>query len=79
MGLNRTGFFGAQSLQESRSGSARDFGISESCQARWLKIADREEGDSEAGGPDAGELRALKERNKLLEQENEILRRRRRI
>jgi transposase len=23
---------------------ARDFGISESCLARWLKIADREEG-----------------------------------
>ena len=55
---------------------ARDFGISESCLARWLKIADREEGLSP--GPvcaDAADLRELKRRNKLLEQENEILRR----
>lgn len=56
---------------------ARDFGISESCLARWLKIADREEGRGSAAGgePDAGELRELRKRNKLLEQENEILRR----
>ncbi len=55
---------------------ARDFGISESCLARWLKIADREEGRGAAGaGPDTAELRELRKRNKLLEQENEILRR----
>ena len=55
---------------------ARDFGISESCLARWLKIADRDEGRSAARGePDAGELRELRKRNKLLEQENEVLRR----
>ena len=55
---------------------ARDFGISASCLARWLKIADREDGRGAAGGePDAAELRALRKRNKLLEQENEILRR----
>ena len=55
---------------------ARDFGISESCLARWLKIADREDGRGEnvAGGSDA-ELRELRKRNKLLEQENEVLRR----
>jgi transposase len=32
---------------------ARDFGISESCLARWLKIADREDGIS---GPASSEV-----------------------
>ena len=54
---------------------ARDFGISASCLARWLKVADREDGRGAAGEPDAAELRELRKRNKLLEQENEILRR----
>jgi transposase len=62
---------------------ARDFGISESCLARWLKIADREDGltppaaGDRGGGAkeEAAELRELRRRNKLLEQENEILRR----
>ena len=62
---------------------ARDFGISESCLQRWLKIADREDGlappasgDRGGGGADEfAELRELRRRNKLLEQENEILRR----
>ena len=63
---------------------ARDFGISESCLQRWLKIADREDGlappasgDRGGGGSkdDSAELRELRKRNKLLEQENEILRR----
>jgi transposase len=56
---------------------ARDFGVSESCIARWLKIADREDGAggrAAAAGEDA-ELRELRKRNKQLEQENEILRR----
>jgi transposase len=62
---------------------AKDFGISETCLQRWLKIADREDGlapataSGDRGGgkdPDA-ELRELRRRNKLLEQENEILRR----
>jgi transposase len=55
---------------------ARDFGVSESCLARWLKIADREDGTT--AGPtrsESEELRELKKRAKLLEQENEILRR----
>ena len=54
---------------------ARDFGISESCLQRWLKIADREDGpgaDARPGGSNDGELRR---RNKLLKQENEIARR----
>ena len=62
---------------------ARSFGVSESCLARWLKIADREDGlapptagDRGSGEkPDSVELRELRRRNKLLEQENEILRR----
>jgi transposase len=62
---------------------ARDFGISESCLQRWLKIADREDGlaplatgDRGGGSKDeSAELRELRRRNKLLEQENEILRR----
>ncbi len=54
---------------------ARDFGISASCLARWLKVADRDDGRSVAGDADVDELRALRKRTKLLEQENEILRR----
>lgn len=59
---------------------ARSFGVSESCLARWLKIADREDGrgTSLAGAADAGleaENRELRKRAKQLEQENEILRR----
>ena len=62
---------------------AKDFGISETCLQRWLKIADREDGISrpacsDRGGgenSDSAELRELRRRNKLLERENEILRR----
>jgi transposase-like protein len=60
---------------------ARSFGVSESCLARWLKIADREDGISgptvaaDAGGDLEAENRALRKRAKQLEQENEILRR----
>ena len=60
---------------------ARSFGVSESCLARWLKIADRDEGRAGtspaglAGGGLEAENRELRKRTKLLEQENEILRR----
>ena len=59
---------------------AKDFGISETCLTRWLKIADREDGvarpaGDRGGGDSDAELRELRRRNKLLEQENEILRR----
>jgi transposase len=55
---------------------ARDFGISQSCLKRWLVIADREDGKSAVpNGGDSAEVRELRRRNKLLEQENEILRR----
>ena len=55
---------------------AKDFGISESCLHRWLKIADVDDGvrPGTTSGESA-ELRELRRRNKLLEQENEILRR----
>ena len=59
---------------------ARSFGISESCLGRWLAIADREDGlveqpTSAAGSDLEAENRELRRRTKLLEQENEILRR----
>ena len=60
---------------------ARSFGVSESCLARWLKIADRDEGRigsspaGAAGGDLEAENRELRKRAKQLEQENEILRR----
>jgi transposase len=73
----------ARKGESSISQVARDFGISETCLQRWLKIADREDGlapsaasDRGGGGKDeSAELRELRRRNKLLEQENEILRR----
>ena len=55
---------------------AADFGISESCVNRWLKEADVEDGIR--GGVSAAEhaeLREAKKRIRLLEQENEVLRR----
>jgi transposase len=72
----------ARRSDASRAQIARDFGISESCLNRWLKIADREDGLAATGsasdsGPSASEaeLRELRRRNKELEQENEVLRR----
>lgn len=55
---------------------AKDFGISESCLHRWLKIADVDEGVRPGvTTSESAELRELKRRNRTLEQENEILRR----
>jgi transposase len=55
---------------------AKDFGISESCLANWLKKADIEDGNRPGiTRAESDELRELRKRNKLLEQENEILRR----
>jgi transposase len=55
---------------------AKDFGISESCLHRWLKIADTDDGIRPGTtSTESAELRELRKRNKLLEQENEILRR----
>jgi len=55
---------------------ADDFGISEATLSNWLKAADVESGRKPGVTSDvAGELKALKRRAKLLEQENEVLRR----
>jgi transposase len=55
---------------------AKDFGISEACLHRWLKLADIEDGVRPGvTASDNAELRELKKRNRTLEQENEILRR----
>jgi transposase len=55
---------------------AADFGISESCLANWLKAADIEDGlkPGTTAADNAG-LREAKKRIRLLEQENEVLRR----
>ena len=55
---------------------AADFGISESCLNGWLKAADVEDGvkPGVTSGEHA-ELREAKKRIRLLEQENEVLRR----
>lgn len=55
---------------------AKDFGISEGSLSNWMKKADVEDG-SRAGLTEKQslEVRELKKRNRLLEQENEVLRR----
>ena len=53
---------------------AKDFGISESCLQRRLKVADVEDGVKPGvTQADAAELREAKKGIRLLEQENEIL------
>ena len=55
---------------------AKDFGISESCLNGWLKDADVEDGIKPGATSDErAENRELKKRLRLLEQENEVLRR----
>jgi transposase len=55
---------------------AKDFGISESCLHRWLKLADIGDGVRPGvSSSESAELRELRKRNRTLEQENEILRR----
>ncbi len=55
---------------------ARDFGISETCLHKWLRQAEIEEGVRPGlSAAEAAELRDVKRRNTVLEQENEILRR----
>ena len=55
---------------------AKDFGISEGCLHNWMKQAEVEDGRRRGVTDDERkELRKLKKRNKLLEQENEVLRR----
>ena len=54
----------------------KDFGTSESCLRNSLQRADVEEGHGPGRtGAESVELRGLKRRNRLREQENEIVRR----
>jgi transposase len=51
---------------------AKDFGVSESCLQRWLKLDDIEAGKRPGvTSGESAELRELKKRNRLLEQEVE--------
>jgi transposase-like protein len=55
---------------------AADFGISESCLQNWLTQADRDDGIRPGPTTDElADLREAKKRIRLLEQENEVLRR----
>ena len=66
----------ARQGQASLKQIAKDFGISEGSLTNWMKQADIEDGRRPGlNDADRAELRELKERNRLLEQENEVLRR----
>ena len=55
---------------------AKDFGISEGCLHNWMKAADVEDGKRPGlSDVDRKELREANKRIRLLEQENEVLRR----
>jgi transposase-like protein len=58
---------------------AKDFGISESCLHRWIALDDvdlgKRPGVTSSESAELRELRELRKRNRLLEQENEVLRR----
>ena len=56
--------------------AAADFGISESCLTGWMKSADVEDGTRPGTTTaDNADLREARKRIRLLEQENEVLRR----
>ena len=55
---------------------ARDFGVSETCVSNWVRKADIEDGKRPGTtAVEAAELREARKRIRVLEQENEILRR----
>jgi transposase-like protein len=55
---------------------ATDFGIAESCLRNWVRQADVEDGLKPGStGAENAELREARKRIRLLEQENEVLRR----
>lgn len=55
---------------------AADFGIAESCLQNWMRAADVEDGlKPGTSAVENAELREAKNRIRLLEQENEVLRR----
>ena len=66
----------ARKGEASISRVAKDFGISESCLRTWLHRADVEDGVRPGTtSAESAELRELKRRNRLLAQENGVLRR----
>ncbi len=67
-----------RSSDSSMAQVAKDFGISPSCLKRWLLIDERKSSRSAGSVVSGNESEALREANKrikLLEQENEVLRR----
>jgi len=55
---------------------AKDFGVSQACLHRWLKLADVEDGVRPGTAvAESADLREARKRVRLLEQENEVLRR----
>ena len=55
---------------------AKDFGVHEGAIAKWLRQADIDAGNKPGNASDeSAELREMRRRNRLLEQENEVLRR----
>jgi transposase len=74
--------FRQRAVQLAREGStpvsriARDLGISDSCLRNWMAQADADDnGGPQLTSAEKKELGDLRRKNKLLEQENEILRR----
>lgn len=66
----------AKASSEPRTKVARDFGISESCLHRWLQLDGIEVGERPGQTlAEREELRELKRKVKVLEEENLILRR----
>ena len=66
----------ARRKQAPMSQIAKDFGISDGCLHRWVKRAEIEDGVRDGLTlAEEAENRELRKRNRLLEQENEILRR----
>ena len=62
--------------QDTLAQIAKDFGIAESCLRNWLRAAEVADGGRPGLSPaESEQLRELKRRNRLLEQENEVLRR----
>jgi transposase-like protein len=55
---------------------AKDFGVHPMTLTKWMRVHDPDEsGGVSRGRLEAAEIRELKKRNRLLEQENEVLRR----
>jgi transposase len=75
--------FRQRAVQLAREGTApvakiaKDLGISESCLRNWMAQADADENGSSGrlSSSEKKELAELRRKNRLLEQENEILRR----